>query len=494
MTLSAYQYKLLYKSGEANSEADCLSRLPVPENRGERSNEDDDASTFYSLRLSSFPVSGEEVARATAKDEVMSQVARYIVDGWPQHVEDRLKTFFTRRHELVHHQGCLLWGMRVIVPQSLRNRVMEELHDGHPGIVRMKEVARSYAWWPEIDADIERCVKLCDACQQQRGAPAPAPLHPWSWPTRPWHRLHLDFAGPFQGQNFLICVDSHSKWPEVFVMSTTTAEATIGKLRELFSRFGLPDVIVTDNGPQFIADQFETFLKENGVRHVKTAPYHPSSNGLAERFVRTLKDALRKDAKGQPLNLRLASFLLTYRNTPHATTLQSPAQLLLGRRLTTRLDRLKPSTELNVQKAQFRQLSAGGNRERQFQIGEAVYVKNFRRGENWLQGVIISRAGPVSYRVRVKTPGGTFIWRRHLDHLRECASTVSGMDDYELVLPCLGPPDRVSEMASDSEATEADVCVSAPTSVFQSLPPCQPQPRYPPRTRRAPNWHQDFEM
>ncbi|KAG0416572.1 hypothetical protein HPB47_006302, partial [Ixodes persulcatus] len=86
-----------------------------------------------------------------------------------------------------------------------------------------------------------------------------------------------------------------------------------------------------------------------------------------------------------------------------------------------------------------------------------VYVNNFHQGENWLQGVIIARAGQVSYRVRAKTPGGTFVWRRHLNHLRECASTVPDMGDYELMLPCLGPPDRVSELASDSAATEADV-------------------------------------
>ncbi|XP_042143350.1 uncharacterized protein K02A2.6-like [Ixodes scapularis] len=257
----------------------------------------------------------------------------------------------------------------------------------------MKELARSYVWWPEVDADIEYRVRSCDTCQQQQSLPGPAPLHPWSWPTRPWQRLHLDFAGPFQGRHFLVSVDSHSKWPEVFVMNSTSAEATIEKLRELFSHFGLPDVVVSDNGPQFCSQEFQIFLRENGVRHVRTAPYHPSSNGLAERFIRTLKEALRKEMPGRPLSRRLASFLLAYRNTPHATTLQSPAELLLGRRLTTRLDRLRPSAEETVHRKQDVLQVKHSGKHRHFVPGDKVYVKNFRPGERWLHGVVMARSG-----------------------------------------------------------------------------------------------------
>ncbi|XP_064464403.1 uncharacterized protein K02A2.6-like isoform X2 [Ornithodoros turicata] len=125
-------------------------------------------------------------------------------------------------------------------------------------------------------------------------APPKSPLHPWSWPTAPWHRLHADFAGPFKGHMFLIVMDAHSKWPEVFIMGKTTTKHTIEKLHELFSRFGIPESFVTDNGPQFVSQEFKDFLKKMGIRHVTTTPYHTSSNGLAERFVQSLKTALRK--------------------------------------------------------------------------------------------------------------------------------------------------------------------------------------------------------
>ena len=120
-----------------------------------------------------------------------------------------------------------------------------------------------------------------------------APLHPWIWPSRPWQRIHIDFAGPMGGHTFLVVVDAHSKWPEVIDMSSTTASATIQQLRSLFASYGLPEQLVSDNGPQFVAEEFEYFLKSNGVKHIHSAPYHPSSNGLAEWFVCTFKAAMK---------------------------------------------------------------------------------------------------------------------------------------------------------------------------------------------------------
>ena len=95
--------------------------------------------------------------------------------------------------------NCLLWGIRVILPEKLRERVIKELHNTHPGIVRKKAVARSYFWWPQIDKDIERKAKSCTTCASN---PTTAALHPWIWPSRPWERVHVDFAGPFQNRNF----------------------------------------------------------------------------------------------------------------------------------------------------------------------------------------------------------------------------------------------------------------------------------------------------
>ena len=129
---------------------------------------------------------------------------------------------------------------------------------------------------------------------------------------------------------FLIAVHAHSKWPEVFVMKETTATKTIQILCVIFGRFGLPEQVVTDNGPQFVSEDFSHFLKSNGIKHIRCAPYHPASNGLAERFVQSLKMALKSTVNsGLSLQHHFSNFLLKYCSTPHATTGVSPSSLFL---------------------------------------------------------------------------------------------------------------------------------------------------------------------
>ena len=133
-----------------------------------------------------------------------------------------------------------------------------------------------------MDADIEKLVQGCSECQAIQSSPPVAPLHPWKWPTRPWARLHLDFAGPFLGKMCLVLIDAHSKWIEVFCTSAATSAVVIEELRSVFARFGLPETIVTDNGTSFVSAEFEKFLRGNGIKHITSAPYHPATNGLAE--------------------------------------------------------------------------------------------------------------------------------------------------------------------------------------------------------------------
>jgi len=191
----------------------------------------------------------------------------------------------------------------------------------------MKSLARSYVWWPGMDSQIEDVVKSCPVCQESRPSSAPAPLHPWEWPSQPWSRIHLDFAGPFPGHQYLIVVDAHSKWNDVHVMNSITSSKTIEKLWIIFANHGLPRKVVADNGASFTSDEFKSFMSDNGISHVTTSPYHPSSNGLAERAVQTFKNGLRH-IQGASVQERIPKFLFTYRITPQTTTGVAPAQLL----------------------------------------------------------------------------------------------------------------------------------------------------------------------
>ena len=152
----------------------------------------------------------------------------------------------------------------------------------HPGITRMKGLARSYVWWPGMDAAIEDRAKECYLCQESQKSPVKAPLHPWEWPERAWARVHVDFAGPFEDHMFLLLVDAHSKWMEIHPVKRADSKTTIQKLRTIFATHGLPEMLVSDNGSVFTSAEFQEFTSRNAIRHVTTAPYHPSSNGLAE--------------------------------------------------------------------------------------------------------------------------------------------------------------------------------------------------------------------
>ena len=150
----------------------------------------------------------------------------------------------------------------------------------------------------------------------------------------------MDFAVK-EGTNFLVAIDAHSKWPEIIPMKSTTATATVVVVRDMFARFGLPAQVVTDNGPQFVSAEFEEFLRQNGVKHIHVAPYHPASNGAAERMVQSFKRSLAASSGGNaPMRQRLADFLLRYRTTPHSATGRTPASLFLGRECRTRLSLL----------------------------------------------------------------------------------------------------------------------------------------------------------
>ena len=255
-----------------------------------------------------------------------------------------------------------------------------------------------------------------------RNAPSASPLHPWLWPSKPWIRIHVDFADPFQKKMFMLVVDSHSKWPEIIEMPSTTSSKTIEELRKLFSAYGLPEQIVTDNGPQFIAEEFTLFLRQNGIKHLKSAPYHPSSNGAVERLVQSFKKSLRSsESDGRTVSHRLSSFLLTYRTTPHASTNATPSELFLKRSLRTRLELLHPNVESVVCLSQAKQKAQHDShvKEREFTIGQSVLAKNFRSGTKWLPGTITEILGPVTYLVRTKN---NFTWKFHVDQLRSRSS------------------------------------------------------------------------
>ena len=306
LLLGAYDYSIQHRPGSLMGNADALSRLPLPEQPAVVPTLGD--VDLLMNQLSDAIITAAQIATWTQKDPVLSRVHCMILHGWSKSTLDSaFKPYSSCKDELSTVDGCVLRGCRVVVPPPGREMILEQLHDTHPGISKMKSLARSYIWWPGLDADIESKVQHCDVCQASRPAPPKAPLHPWEWPTQPWARIHLDHAGPFHGKLFLVLVDAHSKWMDVQIVNSTSSDATISKLRSIFAVHGLPEQIVTDNGSGFTSAEFDSFCKQNGIKHILTSPYHPSSNGLAERAVQTFKSAVVR-MEG-PMDVRLSIFV-----------------------------------------------------------------------------------------------------------------------------------------------------------------------------------------
>ena len=196
--LSTYSYDVEFKSTHHHGNANELSRLPLPAKVGPECSAE--PSIFNISQIEALPVTATAVRKATRKDPILSKVFRHSRPGWPGQLPEAMKPFSNRKLTIEH--GYLMWGMRVIIPRCLQEVMLKELHSQHPGISRMKAIARSHVWWPKLDQDIANLVKSCSACQSVRQAPPEAPLHPWSWPSRPWKQVHIDFVGPFQGKMY----------------------------------------------------------------------------------------------------------------------------------------------------------------------------------------------------------------------------------------------------------------------------------------------------
>ncbi|XP_054287559.1 uncharacterized protein K02A2.6-like [Macrosteles quadrilineatus] len=419
--LSTYNYDLVYKKGSEIPNADALSRLPC----GNNSCDDDEGEVNFFAATDELPITYKEISTATRYDPILSKVLDFTMHGWPNSTNDaQLTPYITRSSELSVDRDCLLWGRRVIVPEPYRKEIMMLLHKEHPGETRMKSLARSYVWWPNLDRDLEGVVKTCKICQTTRNSSSLTPLQQWSWTKHCWQRIHVDFA-TFDTKDFLIVVDSYSKWLEVFHMKTTTSSKTIEKLRSCFSAYGLPCTLVSDGGPQLTSQEFNDFLRANGILHVVTPPYHPASNGLAERAVQTtkrsfLRQLLEDDQsnKSRTLQHRIDSFLFTYRNTPHTITGSTPAELFLRFKPRNHLSLLKPHLPSDLNKKIIKIENTSNKRRgsaRFFCVGEKVFVRSVRQEKvNWLPGTIVEIVSPVTYMAQVDGR----IRFVHADHLR----------------------------------------------------------------------------
>ena len=453
LILSHYQYTIQFRPTGKHCNADVCSRYPLPETDDgtdvDELGTDEQVNTVFHLAVADDKplLDSQLIAKFSKKDPDIAKVIYCLKEGWPEeakrpksapdnaaalgepasrdtapeHVPETSEydAYSRRKSELTTEYGCLLWGHRVIIPGCLRTDVLQLLHSTHMGMSAMKSLARNYVWWPKLDSEIESLVRRCETCQLNQRQPNKAVPHPWRNAQSPWERIHLDFAGPYMNGMWMIVVDSYSKWIEVVDMRhNTKAPNVIKKLRTLFARYGLPKILVSDNGPQLISAEFEAFCLKNGINHVPIPSYHPASNGQAESIVGKFKLAMNKMARsGTDIGLNLANWLLNYHNTPHSVTGVEPAVRMLGRRIRSALSLVNPLSSSRSLVKRENQILEAERTLRRFSVGDAVLYRDVLHKE-WKRG-IVREVSDKQY--VIATDDGSDV-TKHIDHVVKSTS------------------------------------------------------------------------
>ena len=339
--LRRYDFKPVHIKGEKNVIADYLSRLgeDAPPAEEPTLPEDNDEVILVSA-LSDTTITHEELKATTAEDTACRALMRYIKNGWPniKHITiPALRHFHKCKTELSTKDGLIFHGERIVVPEVLRPRIMHRLHLGHPGIVRMKNLYSDLYYWPSGRVDCEAHVQMCIPCSHAEKSvkPTAVPTGQFPPPKTPWEVLALDITGPFweapeRHENIVVLIDYFSKWPELLFTKDTTSATITRWLTDVFDSWGNPLEIVTDNGPQFVSDEFEEFLAARNIKHQTTPVYCPQRNGLVERFNRVIKNSAQVHA-GHRSHFRrhIMETVVSFRAiAPEAS--ESPATLARG--------------------------------------------------------------------------------------------------------------------------------------------------------------------
>jgi RNase H-like domain found in reverse transcriptase/Integrase core domain/Integrase zinc binding domain len=335
LRLSIFDFELNYRTGKNNGNADCWSRLPIISNKHKEDGLEE--NTFEVKVVSSkskMNLNLKIIAEETDKNEFLCQLRKYIMNGWNMnHILSHYKSYFAKNALLTVEFGCIIYNGRVVIPESLKLKVLELLHVNHNGIVVMKKISREYVYWAGIDQDIENFVTSCCSCQATRNDKPRKYFGTWAEATYPFERIHLDFVY-LQNKQFLIVIDCYSRWLEIKFMKNTSAQCLIKKLKSIFRFFGPCKICVTDNGPPFGSYEFREFCSQKNIKLMHSPPYHPASNGIVERAVQSVKSVLKKLILDKNSEFKLPElindFLENYRNTPHTKDNLIPAKLIFS--------------------------------------------------------------------------------------------------------------------------------------------------------------------
>ena len=481
LQLQKYDVELVFAPGKQIPLADTLSRKFISDTCPEIA--EGLEAQVHSV-MSSLPVSDQKmelIRTATASDSQMQILSQVILDGWSNdrsQCPSKLLEFWNFRDELSVVDGIILKGTKILIPRELRPLMLEKIHDAHLGIEKCTQRAREVLFWPGMSADIKAVIQNCPICQEHRCANQKEPLQPSKVPDRPWQHCATDLFH-WNNKDYILLVDSYSKYFEVSLLPNSRSAAVIDKLKGYFSRHGIPETLQSDNGPCYDSVEFMNFAKQYDFKHVTSSPLHPSGNGLAEITVKTVKSLFTK-SKQSGKDPYLA--LLEYRNTPLACG-KSPSQLLMSRQLRSTLPLITHQLEPKLcnsqvigkkmqhlkQKSKL-QYDKTAKLLKPLDIGEKVRI---RQGKRWLPAVVKKKVHDRSYVVKTEDDA---MYRRNRHHLLKTTPMAGESDQSNSPTLFSGQPSQVITADKPDQTYPADKLSSrGSTANLNNLPAETPE-------------------
>ena len=399
-----------------------------------------------------LPLTVAEVAKATAEDLVYGKLLSAIRTGDIDKNDINMKPFVSLFDDFYINQGVILIGSRIVIPYKQQKRLLDELHLTHIGIIKMKSTARDYFWWPAINKQIEDLAGNCSGCNKFRRKPAPS-LCPWPYARNPMERVHIDYC-EYKGKSILVMVDAYSKyiWAQVTNPDTSTL-TTLSVLYGWFcDRSGFPSTLVSDNGPQFTSKEFAKKMEQWGIKHLLTPPYHPASNGLAEKAVGIIKDKLKKlDSPATPIILfgNIQAVLRKYRASKNTSTGQTPFELISKTPVPVMFPQLQLKQKTNRETETVVDQEEGKFDKRKFNVNDKVLVYDTKTRLN-SYGLIKSIKSRNSYIV-TGDKGDKHVSGNHLTVIRKAEGALSQKHDSQSEVQ----KQRYSEGYSDGDSVES---------------------------------------
>ncbi|CAB4008646.1 hypothetical protein BSL78_21779 [Paramuricea clavata] len=401
LKLQPYHFTISYSPGKTNP-ADYLSRHPLATTHSSTaSTQAEEYISFLANYTTPKAMTVDEVKQFTRIDPTLQCVSDALHNNsWhsvlstpdPRVNLHDLKAFHQIRDELTvsTDHDLVLRSHRLILPHALRQRALHIAHEGHQGLTKTKQLLREKIWFPGIDGLMKKLIDNCLACQATVVQQPFEPLRMTELPQAPWQQLSVDFCGPLpSGDMLFVVIDEYSRYPEVEIVRSTSANTVIPKLDRILSTHGIPREIKSDNGPPFQSHSFAQFAQYMGFHHRKITPEWPKANSESERFMRTIQKTLRAaHLENKNWKQELFLFLRNYRATPHSTTGISPAELLFGRKLAVKLPEVVPTSpsrsqfaDIDLKKKEKMKVyadTAAKAKPHSFQVGDTVLVRQKR--------------------------------------------------------------------------------------------------------------------